>query len=140
MKHTPDTAQIKRIQRWIERLENKASTLLDELPVEEMTPKHQADIALKCLEHLRRFTATEQALQDALQSEQEQGLLSKLLREARGEQEISEEIEETLDSDWSDEELEYEWSDEDLEYALDEMWYGKEESSCECCPRPSQRQ
>jgi hypothetical protein len=140
MKHTPDTTQIKRIQRWIERLENKASTLLDDLPVEEMTPKHQADIALKCLEHLRRFTTTEQALQDALQSEQEQGFLSKLLREARGEQEISEEVEETLASDWRDEELEYEWIDEDLEYALDEMWYGKEESSCECCPRPSRRQ
>jgi hypothetical protein len=136
MKHTPDTAQLKRIQHWIERLENKASTLLDGLPVEEMTPKHQADIALKCLDHLRRFAATEQALQDALEAEEEQNALSKLLREARGEQEP----EETLDDNWSDEELEYEWSDEDLEYALDEMWYGKEADSCECCPRPSQRQ
>lgn len=135
MKHTSEKAQLKRIQSWIERLENKASALLDGLPVEEMTPKHQADIALKCLDHLRRFAATEQALQEALQAEQEQSSLAKLLREARGEQEP----EEMLDAEWNDEELEYEWSDEDLEYALDEMWYGKEESTCDCCPRPSQQ-
>lgn len=106
--------QIKRVQFWIERLENKASALLDGLPVEEMSPKHQADVALKCLDYLQRFTAIEKTLQDAERSSANQGLLAAFKREARGEQDEQDQDEE-----------EEEWDDGDDE-AFDEMWRGKE--------------
>ncbi len=86
-----EAAQIKRVQQWIERLEGKAVELLDGLEVEEMTPKHQADVALKCLDHVQRFTAIEKKLQDAAQVNDKQGLLAKFMREARGEQELTQE-------------------------------------------------
>lgn len=86
-----EAAQIKRVQQWIERLEGKAVELLDGLEVEEMTPKHQADVALKCLDHVQRFTAIEKKLQDAAQANDKQGLLAKFMREARGEQELAQE-------------------------------------------------
>jgi hypothetical protein len=80
-----DSAQIKRVQQWIERLESKAVELLDGLEVEEMTPKHQADIALKCLDHVQRFTAIEKKLQDAAHANDNQDLLAQFIRAARGE-------------------------------------------------------
>jgi hypothetical protein len=120
--HEEQSPQIRRVQYWIERLESKASTLLDGLPVEEMSPKHQADVALKCLDYLQRFTSIEKTLQDAAHSSENQGLLSAFKRQARGEQ-SSEDDEEREDRD----EVE-EWN-EAADEAFDEMWYGKERAS-----------
>jgi cell fate (sporulation/competence/biofilm development) regulator YmcA (YheA/YmcA/DUF963 family) len=125
MQQQEQSPQIKRVQYWIERLENKASTLLDGLPVEEMSPKHQADIALKCLDYLQRFTSIEKTLQDAAQINENQGLLSALKREARGEQNVSKENAEKQEVKGWDEN---EWSDEDAEEALEAFWHEKEEA------------
>jgi hypothetical protein len=87
---TYSSAQVKRIHHWIERLESKAIELLDGLEIEEMTPKHQADVAFKCLDHVQRLTLIEQKLQDATQAHDNQDLLAKFMRAARGELELSE--------------------------------------------------
>ena len=84
-----DSAQVRRIQQWIERLEAKAIQLLDGLEIAEMTPKHQADVALKCLDHIQRFTTIEKRLQADAEGGDQKGLLQQFMRQARGEQPLA---------------------------------------------------
>jgi hypothetical protein len=82
------SAQLQHIQQWIKRLEDRAIELLDGLAIDEMTPKHQADVALKCLDHIQRFSAIEKRLQDASQANDQRDLLANFMRAARGEYDL----------------------------------------------------
>ena len=128
-----EAAQIKRVQQWIERLEGKAVELLDGLEVEELTPKHQADVALKCLDHVQRFTAIEKKLQDAAQANDKQGLLAKFMREARGEQELAQENKSMPIGEEDDGQAEEEHEGEEDEQAEDDedFWQWLEEQERE---------
>ncbi len=83
--HSVYSAQLQHVQQWIKRLEGKAIELLDGLAIDEMTPKHQADVALKCLDHVQRFSAIEKRLQDGSQANNQHDLLTHFMRAARGE-------------------------------------------------------
>lgn len=83
------SAQLQYVKQWIKRLEDKAISLLEGLAIDELTPKHQADVALKCLDHVQRFTAIEKRLQDASHANEQYEMLAKMMRAARGEYDLT---------------------------------------------------
>src|SRR5207244_13340071 len=85
--------QIKRIDAWIELLEQKARTLLDglELDAEEMSPKERGGLAVKLVTLAQRYMLIRQQREAAEPPARESHLIYALMRQMRGEVEVIEE-------------------------------------------------
>jgi hypothetical protein len=93
--------QIKRIDAWIELLEQKARLLLDglELEAEEMSPKERGGLAVKLVTLAQRYMLIRQQREATEPPARENHLIYALMRQMRGEVEAIEEPKDSHDEE-----------------------------------------
>jgi hypothetical protein len=80
-----NSAQQKRIDDWIERLERTAAQLLEDVEISELTAKERFDLSMKCIGHIQRFVMIGQQLDSGTTDGSTQTMIAAIMRQMRGE-------------------------------------------------------
>ena len=88
MHHINENSPNHRITRWLERLESQTEALLQDIVLDDLTPKDRLILAAKYLQHIQHFFLLSQHIEANTKSAEEQAVIESMKAWMRGEGEM----------------------------------------------------
>ena len=85
MNHIKENPPNHRITRWLERLEWQTEALLEDIVLDDLSPKDRLTLAAKYIQHIQHFFLLSQQIEVNTRSAEEQAVIEAMKAWMRGE-------------------------------------------------------